>query len=115
MSEIKAFPCPQCREFIASDATVCRFCSALVDASAAESALIAQAKENKDYRRKHYSRHLLMGGGLFALGAAITIVTYAAAAFSSGGGRYVVTYGLLMAGAGDLLYGLVGWLGELKT
>ena len=115
MPEIKVFPCPQCREFIASDAISCRFCSAPVDASTAQSALTAQAKENKDYRRKHYSRHLLLGGGLFALGAVITVVTYVAAATSQTGGRYLITYGLMIAGAGDFLYGLVGWLGELKT
>jgi uncharacterized membrane protein YvbJ len=111
---MKVFRCPTCQEFIAADATQCRFCSAPLDAEAAKSAAAAQEKENKLYRRKHYARHMSIGVGLFALGLVITVATFAAAASSPEGGYYVITYGLMLSGVGDFLYGLVGWLGELK-
>jgi uncharacterized membrane protein YvbJ len=114
MSQARVFQCPSCREFIASDAKSCRFCSTPIDAQTAQQAADAQEKENKQYRRKQYARHMLTGGGLFALGAIITVVTYSLAASSRQGGHFVITYGLMLSGAGDFIYGLVGWLGELK-
>ena len=114
MSQVRVFQCPKCKEFIATDAKSCRFCSTPIDAQAAQSAADSQEIENKQYRRKQYARHMLIGGGVFALGLAVTVGTYIAAAVSEEGGSYVVTYGLMLVGGGDLLYGLVGWLGELK-
>ena len=73
-----------------------------------------QEKENKLYRRKHYARHIFIGAGLFALGLVITVATFTAAVSSPQGGYYVITYGLMLSGFGDFLYGLAGWLGELK-
>jgi uncharacterized membrane protein YvbJ len=114
MSNIAVFQCPRCHEFIASDAKSCRFCSTPVDAKTAQLAVDAQEKENKRYRRKQYARHMLIGTGLFALGLIVTIGTYSIAASSEQGGHVVITYGLILSGAGDFLYGLVGWIGELK-
>ena len=114
MSQVRVFQCPKCNEFIATDAKSCRFCSTPIDAQSAQVAADAQDVENKRYRRKQYARHMLIGGGLFALGFAITAGTYMAAASFEGGGNFVITYGLMLAGAGDLLYGLVGWLSELQ-
>jgi len=42
------------------------------------------------------------------------VATYVAAAMSEGGGHFFVTYGLMLVGGGNFLYGLVGWLGELR-
>lgn len=114
MSQPRVFQCPACHEFIATDATSCRFCHVPIDATSAQAAADAQAQENKRYRRSRYARHMLTGTGLFVLGLVITVGTFAAAASSSGGGYYLITWGLMLSGAGDLLYGLVGWLGELK-
>ena len=111
---MKVFRCPTCHEFIAADATKCRFCSAPLDAETAKSAEAAQENENKLYRRKHYARHIFIGVGLFGLGLVITVATFTAAVSSPQGGYYVITYGLMLSGFGDFLYGLVGWLGELK-
>jgi|KBSSwiStaDraftv2_1062776.scaffolds.fasta_scaffold49716_5 amino acid permease len=112
--QTKVFQCPNCKEFIASDATSCRFCSAPIDTQTAQLAVDAQQRENKQYRRKQYARHMLTGGGLFAVGLVITVGSYVAAASSKGGGSYAIMYGLMLIGGGDFLYGLVGWLGELK-
>jgi hypothetical protein len=57
---------------------------------------------------------MLIGAGVFLAGFVITAGSYLVAASSKGGGRYVLMYGLMLAGAGDFLYGLDGVLGELK-
>lgn len=114
MAQLKVFQCPNCKEFIATDAKTCRFCSTPIDASVAQAAAAAQAQENKQYRRKGYAKHMLSGGGLFGLGIVITVSTFAAAATSQSGGHYVITYGLMLSGVGNFLYGLVGYLGELR-
>jgi len=85
-----------------------------IDAQTAQAAADAQAVENKQYRRKQYARHMMTGGGLAALGLVITIGSYIAASSGEGGGRYMMMYGLVIVGVGNFLYGLVGWLGELK-
>lgn len=110
MAQSRIFQCPNCREYISTDAKTCRFCSTPVDAQTAQTAADAQAVENKQYRRKQYARHIMIGGGIFALGLVITVGSYFSA---SEGGSFVITYGLMLVGAGDLLYGLAGWIGEL--
>jgi hypothetical protein len=113
MPDVKVFPCPNCKEFVASDARVCRFCKTPLDETAIQRGVEAQAGENKRFRRGHYRRHLLVGGGLCALGLVITIGTFTAAATSREGGSYVVTYGLIFVGGIDFLYGLVGLIEEM--
>ena len=114
MSQTRVFQCPGCHEFIATDAKSCRFCSIPIDAQAAQLAADAQEIENKQYRRKRYARHMLIGAAVFALGLFITVGTFTAAVSSEQGGHYVITFGLLLSGAGDFIYGLAGWLSELK-
>jgi predicted nucleic acid-binding Zn ribbon protein len=127
---MKVFRCPSCHEFIAADATKCRFCSAPVDAETAKSAAAAQEKENKLYRRKHYARHIFIGVGVFALGLVITVALYRAGVYSAwgryvsspGGGYFspkggfldLITFGLMLSGGGEFIYGLAGWWGELE-
>ena len=115
MSQSRIFQCPNCKEYISTDATTCRFCKTPIDAQTAQQAADAQVLENKRFRKKQYARHMWIGAGMFALGLTITIVSFIAAATSQEGGYYVVTYGLMLIGAGDLLYGAVGWMGELKN
>jgi hypothetical protein len=115
MSAARILQCPRCKEYIASDAKSCRFCHTPLDAKTVEQAVAAQAKENRTYRRHHYQKNMLIGTGVFALGLIITIGTYAIAASSPTGGHYVITRGLLIAGALDFLYGLTGWIGELRS
>jgi hypothetical protein len=90
MSEVRVFPCPRCREFIATDAKSCRFCSVPIDPRAAELAADAQDEENRRYMRRRYARHMLTGAGLFALGVAVTVITFSAAATSVGGGYFMI-------------------------
>jgi hypothetical protein len=112
MSDVQILRCPGCQEYIASDSTRCRFCSRPLDAQTIKTAVEATQVENKKYRRRHYLKHMFAGLGIFAAGVAITFVTVAAAFSSEAGGFYIVTWGLIVAGAGDFLYGLFGLLGE---
>jgi hypothetical protein len=45
------------------------------------------------------------------VGIAITVGTYMAAASSRGGGRYFVTWGLIIFGGIRFFQGLMGWAG----
>lgn len=45
--QAQSFPCPNCKEFINSDATVCRFCSQPVDPAVAAQAAADQEKINQ--------------------------------------------------------------------
>ena len=112
MPDVKVFPCPNCREFVASDAKRCRFCQTPLDEATVRRSVEAQAGENKRFRRGHYRRHLLVGGGMCALGLVVTIGTLAAAVTSREGGGFVITYGLIVVGGLDFLYGLVGLIEE---
>jgi hypothetical protein len=49
---------------------------------------------------------------MMVVGIAITVGTYAAAASSQGGGRYVVTWGLIIFGGFRFCKGLIGWVGD---
>ena len=115
MSQSRVFQCPNCREFISSDATKCRFCSAPIDAHTAQAGVDAQTLENRKFRKKHYAKHMLTGAGLFLAGIVIAVLILVVQVIAAPSARLVVVYyGLVLVGLGDFLYGLVGWLGELK-
>ena len=114
MSKAGIIQCPSCREFISSDATHCRFCKTPIDPKVAAQAAEQLAGENRSERKRAALKHMLVGLGIFVLGLAITIGTYSMAASSNGGGHYVITYGLIISGAGNFLYGAYLWLSELK-
>jgi hypothetical protein len=105
MSQAAIFQCPQCKEYIASDATQCRFCKAPIDQNARAQAIDNLAQENKRERRKDATKHMLVGLGLFVLGLVITVGSY-----SVGGGSYVITYGLILSGIADFIYGGYLWI-----
>jgi predicted nucleic acid-binding Zn ribbon protein len=114
MSQSVILQCPGCREYISSDARECRFCHMPMDAKVVAQAAEELARKNRSERKRTALRHMLIGLGIFALGLAITIGTYSLAASSESGGHYVITYGLIISGAGDFIYGGWLWLSELK-
>lgn len=114
MPNVRVFPCPRCGEFVATDTSRCRFCSAPIDPQTAQLAADSQAKENVRYMRRRYLRHMFIGGGIFILGLVISIGTFALAFSSPTGGYYVVTLGLVLYGASDFVYGLAGVLGMIR-
>jgi hypothetical protein len=107
MSQAAIYQCPHCKEYIASDATYCRFCKAPMDPNVRAQAVEKLAQDNKRERRRDATKHMLIGAGLFVLGVAITAGTYTMA---SEGGSYVITYGLVISGAADFIYGGYMWL-----
>ncbi len=114
MSKAGVIQCPNCREFISSDAAQCRFCKTPIDPQIAAQAAVQLAEENRSERKRAAIKYMLIGIGVFVLGLAITIGSYSMAASSKGGGHYVITYGLIISGAGNFLYGGYLWLSELK-
>jgi hypothetical protein len=115
MPQVQVFPCPRCGEFIATDASQCRFCSTPIDPQKAQEAAAAQVKDNERYMRSRYLRHMLTGAGLFLLGLFISILSIVKAYSSPSGGYYVVTWGFVIFGGGDFLYGLVGVIGLMRS
>jgi len=57
---------------------------------------------------------MLIGGALFVAGVAVTLITFSAAAASPTGGYFFITWGLVLYGAGDFVYGLAGVSGLLR-
>ena len=114
MPRIRVFPCPQCHEFIATDARNCRFCFTPIDPQSAQLAADAQDKENVRYMRRRYARHMLIGSVIFVAATAFSVLTFAAAYYSPTGGYIVVVYGLIIYGAGEFVYGFAGLLGLMR-
>ena len=110
MSAVQILQCPGCKEYIASDATSCRFCHRPIDPQTRQTAAAAWQAQNRDEATRSARNNMLIGLGLAVVGIAISIGTYAAAASSRGGGRYVVTYGLIIVGGLRFVQGLLGWV-----
>jgi uncharacterized membrane protein len=115
MSEVQILQCPGCKEFIASDSKSCRFCHRPLDPQTIKTAVAATQEENKRYRRRHYLNHMLIGLALSAGGSLLTGLSVWDAFNSERGGHYVITWGLILAGVGDFLYGMFGILGEVLS
>lgn len=56
---------------------------------------------------KHGLRNFIFGGLICAIGVIVTVISYALAANAPGGGQYIVTYGLVIAGAAQMIRGCV--------
>jgi uncharacterized membrane protein YvbJ len=111
MSAAPIIQCPGCKEYISSDAVNCRFCQRPLDQQTRQAAVATQEIENRDYRKKQSLKTMLIGLAMLVVGIAITVGTYAAASSSSGGGRYVITWGLIIFGGFRFFQGLIGWVG----
>jgi hypothetical protein len=111
MSTAQIIQCPGCREYISSDAVNCRFCQRPLDQQTRQAAAAAQEVENHTEHKKQSLKTMLVGLVMMVVGIAITVGTYAAAASSRGGGRYVVTWGLIIFGGFRFFQGLFGRMG----
>lgn len=82
--------------------------SALEKNGVAPAAALAIATRGEEIKKAEFRKggqtSMLIGAGLAGLGIAITAGTYSAA--SSGGGHYVITYGLIFGGGWLFLKGL---------
>jgi hypothetical protein len=59
-------------------------------------------------QRSNSGNNIAIGLVMMVIGIAITVISYSAASSGSGGGRYVVTYGLIIFGLIRLIKGLAG-------
>jgi hypothetical protein len=115
MSTAKILRCPGCKEYISSEARSCRFCSRPLDAETVRRAVEEQAEENRAYRRKHYLKHIPAGLVVCAIGIVITIGMYTTEGSDAAFGHRVIVRAFIVGGALDFIYGLWGWIGELRS
>jgi hypothetical protein len=111
--KLRVFRCPNCKEYINNRMTECSFCHITIDLVVARKAVDSEDRENKIFRRQHYKRHMKIGTLVFLAGAIPTAVMLYGA-YASTGELYLVFYGAIGGGLTDFLYGLDGWLGELR-
>jgi hypothetical protein len=104
------FQCRACKEWISVGVSECRFCKTPITQETANAVMLEQADQDRVDRKKAYVRAMLIGAGMFVLGIAITVGTLALASMGSGGGRGVITYGLVIFGGINFFRGLIGWL-----
>ena len=101
------FQCPACKEWISVGVNACRFCKSPITREIAQHVLLEQADQDRVDRQKAYIRAMFIGAGMFVLGIVITVGTFALVA---GGGRFIITYGLIIFGPINFFRGLIGWL-----
>jgi hypothetical protein len=101
-------PCPMCGETILASAVKCRFCGEVLD---------PKLKKGRSKKRRKSSggggsssagvRDIGIGILCMGLGIGLTVATFAAASSdSSGGGRFVVFYGLVIGGFAQVCRGI---------
>lgn len=105
---VKPFRCPECGEYLASGAVRCRYCNAEINPDYASDAVRREQFANRLYRKRHYSKHVRYGSGLFALGIAVIIASYFLYPMVLHTDAVWIPKGLIVGGGGDLLYGLWG-------
>lgn len=109
MSTGQIVQCPNCKEYISSDAAECRFCHRPVDPQVRQAAFAAQEDANRSIQKKQHRNRMLYGLVIMVIGIAITGGTFLWAASSPSGGGYVVTWGLIVVGGFRFIQGLIGW------
>jgi DNA-directed RNA polymerase subunit M/transcription elongation factor TFIIS len=102
-------PCPECGEMILSSAIKCRFCGEIFDAVLKKGVVGGKRPKKASSRTDtDAGRDLVIGFLCFAVGAGLTVASYANAASGSGGSRYVVFYGLIAGGIAGMFRGITG-------
>lgn len=78
MLSASTFPCPNCREFINTSMTTCRYCSAAIDPQAASTAVELQDKVNRACNDASLVRNLAGAMWVFFFVRLIPIIGYVA-------------------------------------
>ncbi|MGH9971661.1 MAG: zinc ribbon domain-containing protein [Pyrinomonadaceae bacterium] len=112
---VKPFPCPKCGEYLAADAARCRYCGTEISRDYARDAVRREVLANRRYRKRHYSKHLRLGAGLFALGMGAMIGSYFLAPMMLHSDAVWIPRGLILGGGGDFLYGVWGLTSEARS
>jgi DNA-directed RNA polymerase subunit M/transcription elongation factor TFIIS len=106
-------PCPICGEMILSSAAKCRFCGEVFDPVLKKGGGSGKKPRKKSSRTEAADgRDLVIGFLCFAVGAGLTLASYANAASSKGGSRYFVFYGLIAGGIAGMVRGMKGLAGS---
>src|SRR5262245_58110945 len=107
----RVFQCPNCREYINTHMTECRFCHTPISATDAQAAATKLDRENNVEEpirgdRDEAMRNMTVGGLWCVGGLVVTGITYGVASSGSGGGSYVVAWGAIIFGGIQFLRGL---------
>ena len=79
MLNVSTFPCPNCREFISSSMTTCKYCSVAIDPQVASTAVELQDKVNGACNDASLVRNLAGSMWVFFFARLIPIIGYVAA------------------------------------
>jgi hypothetical protein len=108
-------PCPECGEMILSSAIKCRFCGEIFDAVLKKGSGSGKKPTKANSRTEaDAGRDLVIGFLCFAVGAGLTVASYANAASGNGGSRYFVFYGLIAGGIAGMIRGITGLAGSSR-
>lgn len=66
--KMQTFPCPSCGQFISSDVTVCRFCSAQITEEVRQAAVQRELGEKKNIFLRNQKNSLITGIVMVAIG-----------------------------------------------
>lgn len=64
----QTFPCPNCGQFISSDADVCRFCNVQISEEIRQAAIQQELNEKKNIFLRNQKNSLIMGIVMVAIG-----------------------------------------------
>ena len=72
--KMQSFPCPNCRQFISSEANICKFCSTQITPKIREFAVAKEINEKKRINLNRHKNYLILGVILFGIGL-FTLIT----------------------------------------
>jgi len=105
------FPCPNCKTIILADSEACPHCNNPVPPRVRELA----ARENRKALRKRHLMQILVGAIFIVAGFAVSVISYAIASASAGGGRYFLMIGLVVGGGFNIIKGIAGLISTIKV
>jgi hypothetical protein len=77
----QTFPCPNCKQYISSEVSVCKFCSAQITSAAKEFAIKSELEEKKRINLSRHQNFLILGialliAGIFSIATPIIEINY---------------------------------------
>jgi hypothetical protein len=109
-----AFKCPNCQQFISTKYDACRFCSYQLNDEIKEQAVKKEADDIRLYRRGMFKKVLYIGLGISAVGAILSIMSYATLFVTGSGFYFPWSPVILLFGLGQTVIGLFGLWDERK-
>lgn len=110
----EVFKCPKCQQFISNKLKECRFCSFPLNEEIKAQAIEKEGSDTRKYRRGMFKKVLLIGLGIFAIGAVLSILSFITLFVAEGGFYFPWSPVIVLFGLGQMLIGLYGIWDERK-